>query len=295
MTTVVTDVVVVGGGPVGENVADHVVRNGLDATIVENELVGGECSYWACMPSKALLGPARTAAAALRIPGGPDICGPFDPADVLSARDDFASHWRDNAQVTWLEENGINLVRGYGRLAGERHVEVTDSSGASTSLHAGTAVVLAVGSQGVVPPIDGLEEARPWGSREITSARAVPRRLGILGGGAVGCEMAQAWRRLGALEVILIERDQRLLPAEEPFVGEAVEKAFDDEGIAVMTDVEVDQVRRRGDELELRYDGRAATVDRLVVATGRRPALDDVGLEMVGVDPSRSSSTLGSG
>ena len=205
------DVVVIGGGAVGENAADYAARGGLSALIVESELLGGECSYWACMPSKALLRTGHAVAALRRLPG---TRAEFDPAAVFARRDSITHNWDDSSQVRWAEKAGLTLVRGRARLTGERTVAVGDET--YTARHA---VVICTGSTPIVPPVEGLDTVRTWGSREATSAKEAPPRLGVLGGGVVGCEMAQAYRRLGS-EVVLLHRGERLLASMEPFAGE---------------------------------------------------------------------------
>ncbi|WP_309232429.1 FAD-dependent oxidoreductase [Micromonospora tarensis] len=181
MTAIEYDVVVIGAGPVGENVADRIVRGGLTAAIVERELVGGECSYWACMPTKALLRSASALRAARQLPGAREaVTGNLDAAAVLRRRDSFASHWKDDGQVSWLESAGIALHRGHGRLVSAQVVEVTDIDGGTTRLTARHAVVVATGSSALLPDIPGLREAAPWSSREAASAGSVPRRLAIV-------------------------------------------------------------------------------------------------------------------
>jgi dihydrolipoamide dehydrogenase len=189
------DVVVIGAGPTGENVADRAVKAGLTAVIAESELVGGECSYWACMPSKALLRPVAAVAEAGHLEG---VRGArLDPPGVLDRRDSFASRWKDDGQVKWLNSAHVELVRGNGRLTGPKTVSVSQPAGPAVELRARHAVVIATGTSATIPPIPGLAEARPWTSREATSAHEVPKRLAILGGGVVGSEMACAWQALG--------------------------------------------------------------------------------------------------
>jgi pyruvate/2-oxoglutarate dehydrogenase complex dihydrolipoamide dehydrogenase (E3) component len=282
------DVVVIGAGPAGENAADYAVRNGLTAAVVERDLVGGECSYWACMPSKALLRPTEALAAVRRIPAAAAaVDGGVDVDRVLRLRDSFASGWDDQGQVDWLEEAGVDLVRGHGRLAGERRVAAEHDDGTTTTLVADRAIVLAVGTGTAIPPIEGLREIRTWDNRDITSADAVPDRLLVLGGGVVGVEMAQAWRRLGA-EVTVVEAMDTLLPNHEPFVGAELQEALEAGGITVLTGQKMTAARRDGDDGPVTAtlaDGAELSADEILVAVGRRPLTDDIGLDVVGLEP----------
>lgn len=278
-STDVFDVIVVGGGPAGENVADRVVRGGLTAALVEGHLLGGECSYYACMPSKALLRPVELLAEARHVPGLP--AGPLDVAAVLARRDEAVAGYRDDGQVRWVERVPATLVRGHGRLAGPRRVQV----GART-LTARHAVVVAVGSDPALPDIPGLAEAVPWTSRDATAVRHVPRRLAVLGGGVVACEMAQALHALGAEETILLVRGDRLLDATEPFAGELVAASLRDGGVEIRFGVSVRRVHRPspGGPVTLHLDdGGELTADELLVATGRTPRTGDLGLSTVGL------------
>lgn len=282
------DVVVIGAGSTGENAAGYAVVNGLSAAIVEDELVGGECSYWACMPSKALLRPGEALASARRVPAARHaLTGTLDVESVLHSRDRFTSNWNDDGQEQWLTGAGVELVRGKGRLAGERAVEVETPDGGARTLAARKAVVVATGSRASVPPIEGLGEVGAWGNREVTSAKQIPARLLVLGGGVVGSEMAQAYRRLGA-EVTVVEMAERLLPAEEPFVGSELADAFAQEGILVRTGTSATKATASADAGTVTLtldDGSEVTGDELLVAVGRTARTDDIGLDTVGLTP----------
>ncbi|MEV0190900.1 NAD(P)/FAD-dependent oxidoreductase [Kitasatospora purpeofusca] len=301
------DVIVIGAGPTGENVADRTAAAGLRTVIVESELVGGECSYWACMPSKALLRPVAALADARAVAGSREAVGggALDAAAVLARRNSFASHWQDDGQVRWLRDTGIELARGHGRLAGERQVTVESEDGGERLLVARHAVAICTGSRPVLPRgVAGLADARPWTNREATGAPAVPRRLAVVGGGVVGVELATAWRALGS-EVVLLVRGSALLPRTEPFAGELVADGLRDLGVDLRFGTEVTALERRSvdgangadgaggaDRAEDRSevtltlgDGGRLTVDEVLYATGRAPRTADVGLEQVGLHP----------
>ncbi len=287
------DVIVLGAGPAGENVADIAGRQGLKVAIVERELVGGECSYWGCMPSKALLRPGEALEEASRVPGLA-ISGHVDIAGALARRDAFTSNWDDAGQAQWVESVGVDLIRGHGRLAGEKTVEVTASDGTVTRYTATRAVVIATGTGSATPPIPGLSDIATWDNRHITAATAAPRRLLVIGGGVIGVEMAQAWRWLGSEEVIVLEMFDRLLAREEDFVGDELATAFEKMGIVVHTGATTSRVERDGTDGPVRAhvrlsDGTETVVeaDEILVATGRRPSTADIGADTVGLEPGR--------
>ncbi|WP_033261769.1 dihydrolipoyl dehydrogenase family protein [Amycolatopsis vancoresmycina] len=272
------DVVVIGAGPVGEVAAERAARGGLKVALVEHERFGGECSYWACIPSKALLRPGNLLAAAKRMPGVP-VGDRIDPAAVFARRDWFTGKGDDSGQVDWARGVGIEPVRGHGEITGEREVTV----GGDRVLTARHAVIVCTGSVPSTPPIPGLDSIRPWGSREATSASSVPARLGVLGGGVVGVEMAQAFASLGS-EVHLVITGERPLPRTAAFAGDLVLHGLREAGVYVHTESGVSQVAagQFGTELTLK-DGSALVVDEFLVATGRRPATS--GLERFGIEP----------
>lgn len=278
------DLVVIGAGAVGENVADRAVQGGLSVLIIESELVGGECSYWACMPSKALLRSASVLHAAHSVVGAREaITGRLDTAAVLDRRDTFTSHWDDTGQVKWLQKAGITLARGRGRLDGERRVIITAPDASERSVTARHAVAICTGSGAAIPPLDGLNEAHPWTSREITSTENIPDSLAIIGGGVVGSEMATAFSSLGS-RVTLIARSG-LLSGLEPFAGEAVAARLRANGTEVLLDTtiaRVDRVDHNTVRLTL-DDGRTIDADEVVVATGRTPGTRGLGLDSVGL------------
>jgi dihydrolipoamide dehydrogenase len=275
------DVVVIGAGAAGEVTAGRLGEAGLSVAIIEDHLVGGDCSFYACMPSKALLRPGEALAEALHVPG--IVADPgLDSAAVLKRRDRIINSLDDADQTPWLKKQGVTLIRGHGRLAAERQVSVGDRV-----LNARTAVIIATGSRPMVPPVPGLTELGPWTTRVAATASSVPGRLLIIGGGMAGVEMAQAWSRLGTA-VTIVQRGERLLTREEPFVGGLLRDALERQGMAVITGRMVDRAWRDGEgaHLEvvggLRLDG-----DEILVATGRTSRTEGLGLEGVGIPSDR--------
>lgn len=279
------DVVVIGAGPVGENVADRTRAAGLTTAIVESELVGGECSYWACMPSKALLRPVIARADALKVPGLRHLVrDPLDTAAVLAHRDYETAGWNDGGQVGWLESVGAVLYRGRGRLDGPRRVVVDGPDGTRQVLTARHAVAVCTGTRALLPDLPGLDAVRPWTSREATSAKAAPGRLIVVGGGVVAVEMATAWQSLGS-RVTLLVRGKGLLPRMEPFAGELVADALTEAGADVRTGVSVTSVtRENGTVVALTDTGDRLEADEILFGTGRAPRTDGIGLDTVGLE-----------
>jgi dihydrolipoamide dehydrogenase len=274
------DVVVLGAGAPGEVIAGRLGDAGVSVAIVEERLVGGQCSFFACMPSKALLRPLEIQAEARRVKGVP-VGEDIDVGAVLARRDEVVHDLDDSSMLPWLTERGVKLVRGHGRLAGERRVEVGEET-----LVARRAVVVATGSSGTIPPLPGLADARPWTNVEATTAKQVPARLAVLGGGVVGVELSQAWASLGS-QVTLIHRDHRLIEREEPFASEQVENALREYGVDVRLGTSVKAVSRNG-AVRLELEGRSwVEADELLVAVGRTPRTADIGLETVGLEPGK--------
>ncbi len=281
------DVVVLGAGPIGQNAAERARAAGLSVALVERELVGGECSYWACVPSKALLRPVIAVSDARRVDGAREaVSGPISAAGVFGRRNRYVSDWDDSGQADWVSGIGATLIRGHGRLHGARRVAVTAPDGETSALTARHAVVVCTGSRPVLPDLPGIDEARPWTNRQATDSGYVPERLAVVGAGGVGVEMATAWQGLGS-QVTLLARGPGLLPRMEPFVGELIARGLAEAGVDVRVGVSVRALHRpEGGQLSLELDdGSELDVSETLFATGRAPLTDDIGLETIGLTP----------
>jgi pyruvate/2-oxoglutarate dehydrogenase complex dihydrolipoamide dehydrogenase (E3) component len=278
------DVVVIGAGPAGEVAAGRLAEAGLSVAIIEDRLVGGECSFWACMPSKALLRPYEALAEARRVPGAAEAAtGTLDVQAVLDRRDEIIHDLDDSVQLPWLEDRGVTLLRGSAALQGERRVVVGDEE-----LEATRAVILATGSLPAMPPIEGLDAIDDaWTNREATTAKAIPKGLVVMGGGVVGVEMSQAFQTLGS-QVTLIEGERRLLPREEEFACAQVTDALAEYGVDIRTGQKASKVSERdGTVIVTTADGATAEGDTLLVALGRTPQAKGLGLDSVGIADDR--------
>jgi pyruvate/2-oxoglutarate dehydrogenase complex dihydrolipoamide dehydrogenase (E3) component len=282
------DVVVLGAGPVGQTVADRSRAAGLTVAVVERELVGGECSYWGCIPSKAMLRPVAALADARRVDGARQaVTGQPDPAGVFERRDRYTTGWDDSGQAAWVGGIGADLIRGHGRLDGPRRVAVETPDDQIVLVSARCAVVVCTGSRAALPDIPGIAETRPWTNRRATDSHVVPRRLVVVGGGPVGVEMTTAWQGLGSA-VTLLSQTSALLPRMESFAGPLVEQGLKDAGVDVRTGVSVTELSRpdAGGPVTVRTDdGSELSTDEVLFAIGRQPLTGEIGLQTVGLTP----------
>jgi len=277
------DVVIIGAGAIAENVADRAVQGGLTAVLIESELVGGECSYWACMPSKALIRSGMALRAAQRLGGAKQaVTGGLDVSAVLARRNSFTHDWDDSSQVSWVHGAGIELVRGHGRITGVREVTVTASDGTATTLSARHAVVVSTGSDPMLPDIPGLLDAAPWTPRDATSAQSAPQSLAIIGGGVVAVEMATAYASFGTAVTVFARSG--LLTNQEDFVGESVATGLRELGVD-LRHAAPERVERSDAGVTLTAGGESVLAEQVLVATGRVPRTNDIGLETIGLEP----------
>jgi len=286
ITTAEYDVIVIGAGAVGENVADRAVQGGMSTVIVEAELVGGECSYWACMPSKGLLRAGAALRAAKDVRGAAQsVTGGVDPAEAFARRNAITHDWNDDSQAEWLQGAHIDLVRGHARFTGPKTLRVESSDGTVTRLTARHAVVVSTGSATLMPDVLGLADVHPWGSRDATSAQHAPGSLAILGGGVVACEMATAYASFGT-QVTMVVRGSSLLQGQEPFAGELVQASLEKAGVSIRFGAEATSASRSDAGVELHLnDGASLRADEVLVAIGRTPRTEDLGLENLGLTP----------
>ncbi len=283
MTAVEYDVVIIGAGAVAENVADRAVQGGLTAVLIESELVGGECSYWACMPSKALLRSGHALRAAQRVKGASAaVTGELDVAATFARRNEFTHDWDDTSQATWVHDNDIGLLRGHGRITGEKQVSVTADDGSVTELVARHAVVVSTGSDPLIPSIPGLDTITPWTPRDATSAQVAPASLAIIGGGVVAVEMATAYATFGTAVTIIARSG--ILRGQEDFAGDLVSQGLRDLGVTIVR-ADPERVEQTEDGVSILVAGDAIVAEHVLIATGRTPRSTDIGLETIGLKP----------
>lgn len=283
------DVVVIGTGPGGEALATRLAREGLDVVAVESRLVGGECPYWGCIPSKMLIRAANVLAEARRAPAlaGTAVVEPDFALVARRIREQATDAWDDTVAAGRLAEAGVTLVRGHGRIVAERSVEVEAADGTRSRLTARRAVVLNPGTRPSVPPIEGLAATPLWTNREALEADQLPASLAVIGGGPIGLELAQAFARFGT-RVTVLEVGPRILGPEEPEASQVLTDVLRAEGVEVRTDVGLERVDHDGSAFAVTLADGTVTAERLLVAAGRRPNIDDIGLEAIGLEPGRS-------
>jgi len=282
--TTTYDVIIIGAGAVAENVADRAVQGGLTAVLVESELVGGDCSYWACMPSKALIRSGMALRAAQRVGGSREaVTGELDVAAVFARRNTVTHNWDDQSQVDWVASAGIALVRGHGRLTAEKEVTVTAGDGTTTVLTARHAVVVSTGSDPLLPDIPGLLDSTPWTPRDATSAQSAPASLAIIGGGVVAVEMATAYSSFGTAVTIIARSG--LLQGQEDIAAEAVTKGLRGLGVDIRHGSPTRVERSEDGVAVFLGDDETVIAEEVLVATGRVPRTGDIGLEVAGLTP----------
>jgi dihydrolipoamide dehydrogenase len=290
MTNDTHDLIIIGGGPGGEAAAAYAAREGASVAMIERDKVGGECPYWGCMPSKALLRPGQAVAEVERLPGAAEmLTGAFDVDAALARRDEVVRNLDDGSHSERIRKHGVEIVRGHGRLDGERSVRVELNDGGTRTLTAAKGVILAPGSRGAVPPIDGLAESGVWTNREATLVTRIPDRFAVIGGGVIAVELAQAYASFGS-QVTIIEAADRLLAREEPEASRLVHDALLRMGVRVRCGAKVTKVERVADgSVRITVDdGRAVEADEVLVATGRVANVEDLGLETIGIEPGRA-------
>ncbi len=283
------DVIVIGTGPGGEALATRLAKAGLEVVAVESRLVGGECPYWGCIPSKMFIRAANALAEARRVPGlaGSATVEPDFSLVATRIREQATDDWDDTVAADRLADAGVTLVRGHGRLAGDRTVEVEAADGSRPRFTARRGVVLNPGTRPAAPPVDGLADTPYWTNREALETKELPASLAVIGGGPIGLELAQAFARFGS-SVTILQHGPRILAPEEPEASEVVTRVLRDEGVTVLTDVEVTKVEHDGSTFRVTHGDDTLEVAQVLVAAGRQPNIDDLGLDTIGIEPGRS-------
>ena len=283
------DVIVIGTGPGGESLATRLAKAGLDVVAVESRLVGGECPYWGCIPSKMFIRAANAIAETRRVPGlaGTSTVEPDFSLVAQRIRDEATDSWDDTVAADRLTDAGVTLVRGHGRLTGERTVEVEAADGTRPTFTARRGVVLNPGTRPAAPPIDGLADTPYWTNHGALETETLPASLAVIGGGPIGLELAQAFARFGSA-VTILQSGPRILAPEEPEASEVVTGVLRDEGVTVLTDVTVEKVEHDGSTFTVTHGDGTIEVAQVLVAAGRQPNIDDLGLDTIGIEPGRS-------